>query len=78
MTLPNEHIPGVTDDPVIQYILRGEADTLLEAEDMYLDAAMPEMIALLESEMSPEELGRHPLFELLLFHGSRAWEDSLL
>jgi hypothetical protein len=78
MIEPIEHIPDVTDDPVMGYIFRGEAESLHEAEEMYLDAAMPEWIALLESGMSPEELGRHPLFELPLFHGSRAWEDSLL
>jgi hypothetical protein len=73
-----EHVPGVTDDPIIQYILRGEAQSLHEAEEMYLDAAMPQIIDLLESGMSHEELGRHPLFRLMLSHGSRPWEDSLL
>jgi hypothetical protein len=71
-------IPGVTDDPVIQLLLRGEAQTLHEAEEKYLDAALPEILRLLGSALSNDELARHPLIQLLLAHGSRGWEDSLL
>ena len=71
-------IPSVTDDPVIQRLLRGDAQTLHEAEEKYLDAALPEILRLLGSPLSNDELARHPLIQLLLAHGSRGWEDSLL
>jgi hypothetical protein len=44
---------------------------------MYLDASLPEVIRLLESPLSDEELGRHPLLVMYSRHGSRGWEDSL-
>jgi hypothetical protein len=74
----HDHIPGVTDDPVIQFLLRGEAQTLHEAEEKYLDAAIPEVLELLAGPMSNRELARHPLLNLMRTHGSRGWEDSLL
>ena len=74
----DNHIPGVTDDPVIQYILRGEARTLHEAEEMYLDSAIPEVLKLLAGPLSNEELSNHPLFKLMRAHGSRPREDSIL
>jgi hypothetical protein len=45
---------------------------------MYLNASLPEVIRLLQSPLSNEELGRHPLLVLYRQHGSRGWEDSLL
>jgi hypothetical protein len=72
------HIPGVTDDPVIQLLLRGEAQTLHEAEAKYLDAAIPEILELLRGPLDNDELSRHPLLNLVLAHGSRGWEDSIL
>ena len=74
----NDAIPDVTDDPVIQLLLRGEAQTLHEAEEMYLDAAIPEILELLRGPLTNAELSRHPLLTLMRTHGSRAWEDSLL
>jgi hypothetical protein len=71
-------IPGVTDDPVIQLLLRGEAQTIHEAEEKYLDAAIPEVLELLASPLSNRELARHPLLNLMRTHGRRGWEDSLL
>jgi hypothetical protein len=70
-------IPQIDDDPVIRLLLRGEARTPDEAEEMYLDASMPEVIRLLQSPLSDEELGAHPLMVMLRTHGSRGWEDSL-
>ncbi|MBI1901039.1 MAG: hypothetical protein HYS13_08005 [Planctomycetia bacterium] len=67
-----------TGDPVGDILLRGEAETLHEAEEKYLDASMPEIIRLMGSDLSNEELERHPLIQLVLSHGSRGWEDSLL
>jgi hypothetical protein len=78
MPMPEDHIPGVTDDPVIDLILRGEARTLHQAEEKYLDAAIPEILDLLRGPASNEELARHPLLNLVLAHGSRGWEDSIL
>src|SRR5216684_3957041 len=60
MPRPDE-IPGVTDDPVIRLLLRGEARTLHEAEEKYLDAAIPEVLDLLRGPLSNDELARHPL-----------------
>ena len=37
-------IPGVTDDPVIRLLLSGEAHNLHEAEEKYLDSAIPEIL----------------------------------
>jgi hypothetical protein len=73
-----EEISAVTDDPVIQLLLRGEARTLHEAEEKYLDAAIPEILDLLRGPWSNDELARHPLLNLVRAHGSRGWEDSLL
>jgi hypothetical protein len=78
MEPPDENIPGVADDPVIRLLLRGEARTLHEAEEKYLDSAIPEIVELLRGPLSNEELSRHPLLKLVLAHGSRGWEDSIL
>lgn len=74
----HESIPGVTDDPIFQILVRGEAQTLHEAEERYLDASMSEILALIASPLTNEELERHPLIQMILAHGSRGWEDSLL
>jgi hypothetical protein len=65
-------------DPVDRLLLTGRARTVHEAEEMYLDSAYPQLLALLESPLSNEELGRHPLLVLYRSHGSRPREDSLL
>jgi hypothetical protein len=65
-------------DPVLHLLLTGKAQTVAEAEEMYLDASLPEVIRLLGSPLSDEELGRHPLLVMFRRHGSRGWEDSLL
>jgi hypothetical protein len=72
-----ESLSALEDDPVIRLLLRGEARTLDEAEEMYLDASLPELLRLLQSPLSDEELARHPLLVMLRAHGSRGWEDSL-
>jgi hypothetical protein len=73
-----ESLGELENDPVVRLLLRGEARTALEAEEMYLNACMPEVIRLLEGPLSDEELGNHPLMVLFRTHGSRGWEDSLL
>jgi hypothetical protein len=66
------------DDPVARLLLTGQAQTLYEAEEMYLNASLAEVERLCGSDMTNEELERHPLIRLLVAHGSRGWEDSLL
>ena len=65
-------------DPVEVLLLTGRARTVHEAEELYLNSAYPQVLALLESPLSNEELGRHPLLALYRSHGSRPREDSLL
>jgi hypothetical protein len=67
----------VSSDPVAQLLLRGRAETLREAEELYLDSCLPEVVRLLESELSDDELGRHPLMQMLRSHGSRGWEEAV-
>ena len=55
---------GAISDPVERRLLTGRASTVREAEEMYLDSAYPQVLALLESPLTNEELGRHPLFVL--------------
>jgi hypothetical protein len=69
---------GLEQDPVLGLLLSGAAQTAYEAEEMYLDACLPEVLRLLQGPLSDEELGQHPLMALLRAHGSRGWEDSLL
>jgi len=73
-----DYIPGLSNDPVIQILLRGEAQTLYEAEEKYLDQAIPEILELLASPLDNQALAAHPLLNLMLTHGSRGWEDSIL
>lgn len=64
-------------DPVERMLLTGEAATVFEAEQKYLDAAYPEALTLLASDLSDEELANHPLLCLYRSHGSPGREDSL-
>jgi hypothetical protein len=66
------------DDPVAQLLLTGEAQTVDEAEELYLERSWPEFLELLKSPLSDAELERHPIFELLRSRGMRGWEDSIL
>ncbi len=72
-----EDITRVSSDPVAQLLLRGRAETLRAAEELYLDSCLPEVVKLLQSELSDEELGRHPLMQMLRSHGSRGWEEAV-
>jgi hypothetical protein len=65
-------------DPVLRLLWHGEARTLHEAEELYLNASMPAILELFASDLPDDELCRHPLLSLLLSHGSRGREDSLL
>lgn len=77
MTSPPDDLLAVTDDPVSRLLLEGRAQTLREAEELYLDSCLPEVLALLQSPLSDDELARHPLMQMLRAHGSRWWEDAL-
>jgi hypothetical protein len=70
-------IPELDNDPVLRRLLRGEARTVHEAEEQYLNASMPAILELLASDLSDEELCSNPLLVLLRNHGSRGREDSL-
>jgi hypothetical protein len=78
MAPEQEDLTSLTSDPVAQLLLSGKATTLREAEELYLDSSLPEVIRLLQSDLSDEELGEHPLLVMYRRHGSRGWEDSLL
>jgi hypothetical protein len=71
-----EDLTQLTSDPVSQLLLAGRAETLREAEELYLDSCLPEVVRLLESGLPDEELGRHPLMRMLRSHGSRGWEEA--
>ena len=64
-------------DPVERLLLQGLAKTVFEAEEMYLDAAYSEVLALLSGPQSDAELAEHPLFQLYRSYGSPGREDSL-
>lgn len=71
-------VPEIDNDSIICRLWRGEARTLHEAEEQYLNASLGEAIRMLQTSLSDEELGQHPLFVMYRRHGSRGWEDSLL
>lgn len=77
MAAEHEDLFDVISDPVARLLLSGKASTLREAEELYLDSCLPEVLRLLESPLSDEELGRHPLMQMLRSHGSRSWEDAI-
>jgi hypothetical protein len=77
MAFEPDDITHLSDDPVVQLLLRGKAETVREAEEQYLDSCLPEVVRLLQSGLSDEELGRHPLMRMLRAHGSRGWEEAV-
>jgi len=78
MSFEQSGILAIEEDPVLRLLLSGAAATLDEAEELYLDASMPEIVRLLESPLNDKELCDHPLMVLLRSRGSRGWEDSVL
>lgn len=77
MAPERDEIMHLSNDPVAQLLLRGEAETVREAEELYLNSCLPEVVRLLQSGLSDEELGRHPLMRMLRAHGSRGWEEAV-
>ena len=67
----------LTNDPVARLLLTDGAKTLREAEELYLDNCLSEVLKLLQSDLSDEEIGRHPLMQMLRAHGSRGWEEAV-
>ena len=67
----------MTDDPVLRLVLDRRARTLDEAEEIYFDESLPEVIELLGKPIPDEVLADHPLMMLLRVRGSRGREDSL-
>ena len=76
MSIHPDDPTALTSDPVAQLLLTGKAQTLHDAEELYLDSCLPEVLRLLESGLSDEELGQHPLMCMLRAHGSRPWEEA--
>jgi hypothetical protein len=72
-----EDLTRLSSDPVAQLLLCGRAETLREAEELYLDSCFPEVVRLLQSNLSDQELGRHSLMQMLRSPGSRGWEETL-
>ncbi|MBI4870134.1 MAG: hypothetical protein HY814_01035, partial [Candidatus Riflebacteria bacterium] len=66
-----------TGDPVCSLLLNGEASTVEQAEELFLDRHLQVIVDLAESGLSEREFRDHWLIRLLLSHGSRGWEDSL-
>jgi len=71
-------VASVIDDPVVELLLTGRADTAEQAERLYLEEHLDEVTRLVNSSLSDEEFRRHPLIAILLGRGSRGWEDSIL
>jgi hypothetical protein len=71
MSFEASGIPQIDDDQILQFLLSGAAATLYEAEELYLNASMPEILRLIGSPLSDNELANHPLMVLLRSHGSR-------
>jgi hypothetical protein len=72
----------VADDPIMELLLTGQAVTAQEAERKFLhdnvELITEQVLKLVASDLSEDELSLHPLAMLLRGHGSRRWEDSLL
>jgi hypothetical protein len=73
----DDRVPGPTDDPIANLLIAGLATDVADAERLYLDTHIDQVVAFVQSGMPDEELRRHPLIALLLAHGSRGFEDSL-
>jgi hypothetical protein len=69
---------SLLDDPIVQLLLDGRAQTAAEAERLFVEEHLDEVVMLVNGPLSDEELRRHPLIAALLSHGSRGWDDSIL
>jgi hypothetical protein len=69
---------SLMDNPAVQLLLEGRADTAEQAERLYLEEHLDEVVELVNSPLSHEEFRQHPPIVALLSRGSRGWEDSIL
>ena len=74
----HEDLLAGIDDPVERLLLSGRAATVFEAQELYLNSAYDEAVALLAGPLSEAELGGHPLMRLYRSCGSPGREDSPL
>lgn len=61
---------------ITELLLTGKAQTVSEAESMFLDDHL-DQIAQLAATLDDEQIASHEAVKLLMSHGSRSWEDSL-
>lgn len=71
-SLLSENVHAEVDD----LLLRGEAATASEAEEIFLDAHLSDLTRLV-TELNDEAFERHEAIKLLMAHGSRRREDAL-
>jgi len=63
-------------EEIDELLLSGQAQTASEAEAMFLDAHLSDIVQL-AMEMDDDAFARHEAVKLLFAHGSRPWEDAL-
>ena len=68
----------LNEDPVVEILLSGRAETVAEAERLYVDQHLDEVVDLVNSSLPDDQFRQHPLIATLLSRGSRGWEDSIL
>lgn len=66
-----------TETSIVEIILASRAATAAQAEEIFLNEHLAEVLALVASPISEQEFRDHALIRLLFAHGSRAREDSL-
>jgi len=59
-----------------ELLLSGSATTAFQAEEMYLDSHLPDLMQLV-AELDDAALEQHEAIKLLMAHGSRRREDAL-
>jgi hypothetical protein len=70
--LKSESVDAQIDD----FLLSGRARNAFEAEEMFLDAHLPDIVQLTQL-LDDQEFESHEAVKLLMSHGSRRLEDAL-
>ncbi len=65
------------DRAIAELLLSGRAETAAQAEELFLNEHLRDVLQLVASSLSERDFREHPLIRLLLSHGSRPSEDSL-
>jgi hypothetical protein len=73
----NASSENILDDPIARLLLNGEAKNPSQAERLYLERNIHQVLELVRSPLTDEQFRNHPFIQLLFSHGSRAWEDAL-